>query len=155
LNALSPAGFSLYGGIYNYCKVLAAQITVKGTTGVAGFTSNMSISWGDMNYTPSVGTATTAGYTYPAFNVSNGTKQTPLVYSQLATVSTPIIKTLDILKSDDENEDCTTTAGGGPTSPTSLWYFNVLTQPMAAAQNQAILLVTLKQLCEFYDATAL
>lgn len=159
LNNVSPNGWSQYGGIYNYAHVVAAKCSVTSWMYDANNAVNNSISWGDANYAPAIGTAIAAGtgYTLPAFHVSNGIglRTGGPAYSKPIHFQTPIVYTKNVLKEQDETQDATTVAGGGAASPGSLWYFNILTQPQVPAANKNILTITLYQLVDYYDSTGL
>lgn len=157
VNNVNPNGWTQYGGIYNYAHVIGARLSVKSWMYDANNACVNSICWGDANFSPALGTATASGYSFPYFNVSNGIgpKYTGNSSTHYVTFRTPFIKTKDILKEVDETQDATTVAGGGAASPASLWYFNLITQPVVSAANKNILLVTLEQLVEFYDSTGL
>lgn len=157
LNNVSPNGWSQFGSIYNYAHVLGAKMSVTSWTYDANNSCVNSISWGDANYAPAIGTALASGYMYPAFNVSHGIglHKTGNAYAQPITFHTPFISTKRVVGELDETQYATTVAGGGASSPTSLWYFNILTQPTVTAANKNVLIVTLRQLVEFTDSTAL
>lgn len=157
LNNVSPNGWSQFGGIYNYAHVIGAKLSVTSWMYDANNSVVNSISWGDANYTPVIGTATATGYTYPAFHVSHGIglHKSNNAYGPKLMFQTPFITTKRVVGELDETQYATTVAGGGAASPTSLWYFNLLTQPTVTAANKNVLIVTLRQLVEFTDSTAL
>lgn len=156
LNAVSPNGWSQYGGIYSYAKVIGARIEAEAFTGAVGFKSLIGCSWGDRNYTPVIGTATATGYTFPDFYINNSVKPKIAGYNEKTTIiRSPFIRTSSVLKSNDESEDATTVAGGGASSPTSLWYFNILTEPLVSIANNVLMKIRLSQLVQFYDANTL